>query len=65
MGWVVPGLAAGVAPVILGWHLEILRGTIASTVLGIIVGLVMAFCQVGLFLSFAPVTGLVGEKRQE
>jgi hypothetical protein len=65
MGWVVPGLAAGVAPVILGWHFEILRGTIASTVLGIIVGLVMAFCQVGLFLSFAPVTGLVGEKREE
>lgn len=57
--WVVPGLAAVVAPTILGWRFEIFRGTIPSAVLGVAGGLITAFCFVGLFLSFAPVTGLV------
>jgi len=60
--WMAPGLAAVVAPMILGWRFEILRGTIPSTILGAVAGLAVAFCLVGLFLSFAPVTGLVGEK---
>ncbi len=64
LAWALPGLVAVVAPTILGWHFEILRGTIPHTILGIAAGLVTAFCQVGLFLSFAPVTGSVGEKRE-
>jgi hypothetical protein len=56
--WVVPGLAATVAPTILAWRFEILRTTIPSAVLGLGGGLITAFCLVGLFLSFAPTTGL-------
>lgn len=56
--WMVPALAAVVAPMILGWQFEILRTTIPSTVLGTGGGLITAFCLVGLFLSFAPVTGI-------
>lgn len=57
--WVLPGFVAAVAPTILGWQFEILRGTIPSAVLGAFGGLITAFCLVGLFLSFAPVTGMV------
>ena len=63
--WVAPGLAVVVAPMILGWRFEILRGTIPSAVLGAVAGLVVAFCWVGLFLSFAPVTGLMGSDSRE
>lgn len=65
MLWLAPGLVAVVAPTILGWHYEILRGMVPGTALGVAGGLVTAFCQVGLFLSFAPVTGLVGEEHPE
>ena len=58
--WMAPALVAVVAPTILAWHFEILREMVPSTVLGAAAGLVMAFCQVGLFLSFAPVTGMAG-----
>ncbi len=61
--WVAPGLAAVAAPTILGWQFEILRETIPSTVLGVGGGLITAWCWVGLFLSFAPVTKPVGEER--
>ena len=63
--WVAPGCAASVAPMILGWRFAILRETIPSAVLGIAAGLLTAFCLVGLFLSFAPVTGLVDGGRSE
>lgn len=56
--WMAPALVAVVAPTILAWHFEILREMVPSTVVGTIAGVVMAFCQVGLFLSFAPTTGL-------
>ncbi len=65
--WVVPGFAAAIGPLILGWRFEILRETIPSTVLGLGGGLITAFCLVALFLSFAPVTGMAdqsGEKEQ-
>jgi hypothetical protein len=55
--WMAPGVIAAVVPTILGWRFEILREMVPGTVLGIIAGLVTAFCQVGLFLSFAPVSG--------
>lgn len=65
--WVVPGFAAAVAPTILGWRYEFLRGMIPSTVFGAVAGLVVAFCWVGLFLSFAPVTGMArqGESQEQ
>ena len=59
--WVVPGFAAAVGPTILGWRFEILRTAIPAAVLGLGGGLITAFCLVGLFLSFAPVTGMVDE----
>ena len=60
--WAAPVVLAAVAPTILGWRFEILREMVPGTVLGIIAGLVTAFCQVGLFLSFAPVTGSVRDE---
>jgi hypothetical protein len=62
--WMAPALVAVVAPTILAWHFEILREMIPSTLIGIIVGLAAAFCQVGLFLSFAPTTGLAGDAEE-
>ena len=59
--WVVPGFAAAVGPTILGWRFEILRTAIPAAVLGLGGGLITAFCLVGLFLSFAPVTRMVDE----
>lgn len=56
--WAVPAIAAAAMPTILGWYIEPLRGALPGTVLGVAAHLVMAFCLVGLFLSFAPVTGL-------
>ena len=59
LAWVVPGIAAAAAPILLGWRFEIFREMIPSTVLGTAAGLLTAFCFVGLFLSLAPVTGMV------
>ncbi|MEX1286336.1 MAG: hypothetical protein AB1Z57_00205 [Acidimicrobiia bacterium] len=56
--WMAPAAIAVAAPTVLGWRFEMLREVVPSTVLGLVAGLVVAFCQVGLFLSFAPVTGL-------
>ena len=61
--WMAPALVSAVGPTLLAWRFEALRGMVPSTVLGIAAGLVIAFCQVGLFLSFAPVTGLSREDR--
>jgi hypothetical protein len=63
--WVVPGLAATVAPTILAWRFEAFRETIPSAVVGAGGGLITAFCLVGLFLSFAPVTGLADNGRSD
>lgn len=52
--------AGAFAPLILGWQLDALRGPMAATVLGLTSGLLIAYGQVGLFLSFAPVTGASG-----
>ena len=56
--WVLPASASAVLPLVAGWWIEALRAPIASAALGGCAGLVTAFCLVGLFLSFAPVTGL-------
>jgi hypothetical protein len=56
--WIVPAAAAAAAPLWLGWRVESLRGVAAGAVMEALVGLALAFCLVGLFASFAPVTGL-------
>lgn len=63
--WVLPGFAAAVGPTILCWQFEILRGTIPTTILSAVGGLMTAFCLVGLFLSFAPVTGMAEKSGDE
>lgn len=60
--WALSGLAASILPLVAGWWIEALRAPFASAVVGIACGLLTAFCFVGLFLSFAPVTGLADEK---
>jgi hypothetical protein len=61
--WVTPALAAALGPTVLAWHFELLRETIPGTILGTVGGLIVAFCQVGLFLSFAPITGQAETER--
>lgn len=56
--WMTPAFVAAIGPTILAWRFEILREMVPSTVLGLVAGVVVAFCQVGLFLSYAPTTGL-------
>ena len=61
--WVVPAVAALVLPVLIGWRFEPMRGVVPTAVIEAVVGLITALCQVGLFASFAPVTGQVAERR--
>jgi len=60
--WALPGLAVSFLPLVAGWQVDGLRSPAASAAVGIGCGLISAFCLVGLFLSFAPVTGLAHEK---
>ena len=63
--WVVPGFAASVASLAAGWRFEAIRDPLANAVVSTGAGLVGAFCLVGLFLSFAPVSGLAGADEKE
>jgi hypothetical protein len=56
--WVLPALAAAALPLVAGWRFELARGPLTGAALTGGAGLLTAFCLVGLFLSFAPVTGL-------
>jgi hypothetical protein len=58
--WVVPVALISVIPLLAGLGFENLRGGWLLPVLGQIAAAVRAFCWVGLFASFAPITGLVG-----
>jgi hypothetical protein len=62
MVWLVPWLAALTAPLLIGWRFEAMRAVTPTGVLEAVAGLVVACCQVGLFLSFAPVTGLAEQR---
>jgi hypothetical protein len=55
--WLFVAGAAALLPVLLPWQLATLRGPISSFVTGAAGGLALAYCWVGLFLSFAPVSG--------
>ena len=63
--WAVPGIAATVIPILVGWNFEALRSPLPSAIIDAACGLLAAFCLVGLFLSFAPVTGLLGIHSRE
>ena len=63
--WAVPGIAATVTPIVVGWNFEVVRSPLPSAIIDAAAGLLAAFCLVGLFLSFAPVTGLVGIDSRE
>jgi hypothetical protein len=65
LAWLIPAWLAAVAPLVLGIRFGELRGTVALTIFGVLAGLVRVFCWVGLFSSFAPVTGLVGVAEEE
>jgi len=62
LAWALPGIAAMALPVLAGWQVEALRDGVVGALMEVVTGLVGAFCWVALFLSFAPATGLVGEK---
>jgi len=59
--WVAPANVLSVLPLAAGLLVPTLRDTPAIPVLGLLVALSRAFCWVGLFASFGPVTGLVGQ----
>lgn len=56
--WAVPGLVFASAPPLAGWRFEALRAPFVGGLVGAVAGILGAFCLVGLFLSFAPITGL-------
>jgi len=58
--WLVPPLLASAAAPLLGAAFAGLRGGLVLVGIGLLASLLRAFCWVGLFCSFAPVTGLVG-----
>ena len=58
--WVVPALLVSAVPALVGWSFVELRGGLALIGIELLASLVRWFCWVGLFCSFAPVTGVVG-----
>jgi hypothetical protein len=62
--WAVPALVVSTLPLLAGLWFEPLRGGWTLSILGQIAGFVRALCWVGLFLSFAPVTGLANDDCQ-
>jgi len=63
--WLVPAWLAAVVPLAFGIRFDGLRGSVALIVLSLAAGLVRSICWVGMFNSFAPVTGLVGGAEDE
>lgn len=59
--WGLPAISATVIPLAAGWRFAALQGIVPTAIVEAAAGLLTAFCLVGLFLSFAPVTGLVGD----
>ena len=63
--WLVPAWLAAVVPLAVGMRFDGLRGSLALIVLSLVAGLVRSVCWVGMFNSFAPVTGLIGGAEDE
>jgi hypothetical protein len=62
--WALPAVFVSLAPLVVGVEVPALRGGWAIPLLGQLAAAVRAFCWVGLFASFAPVTGLVGDESE-
>jgi hypothetical protein len=58
--WAVPAVMLSLVPLLLGLWAPALRGGWVLPLVGQLAAAVRSFCWVGLFASFAPVTGLVG-----
>ncbi len=58
--WMVPALLVSAVAPLLGAAFVGLRGGLLLVMIGLLASLARAFCWVGLFCSFAPLTDLVG-----
>lgn len=65
VAWALPALLISLVPLAVGFLLPVVRDGWAIPILGQIAALTRAFCWVGLFASFGPVTGLVGIEEDE
>ncbi len=63
--WGCAGEVLTVAPVLVKLHVAAMRGTAGGFLLDGLLALLAAFCWVALFLSFAPVAGLMLRRREE
>ncbi len=63
--WGVAGEVFTVAPVLLKLHVQAMRGTPGGLAAGVLLALLAAFCWVALYLSFAPVSGLIMQAEEE
>jgi hypothetical protein len=62
--WVLPAVLVSLVPLVVGAEFPALRWGWAIPLLGQLAAAVRAFCWVGLFASFAPVTGLIGDESE-
>jgi hypothetical protein len=62
--WALPVVFISSVPLFVGVEFPEMRGGWAIPLLGQLAAAVRAFCWVGLFASFAPVTGLVGNESE-
>jgi hypothetical protein len=63
--WALPAVLAAALPLVAGWQIEALRAPTPNAILGGVSGVIQAFCWVGLFLSFAPASGLTDNSGRE
>lgn len=60
--WALPAATVSALPLVIGLEFPTLRDGWALPIAGQLAAAVRAFCWVGLFVSFAPATGLVGNE---
>jgi hypothetical protein len=63
--WLVPAMAVSALPPVVGILFEGSRGGPVLIGVELLASLARAFCWIGLFCSFAPVTGIVGVPEEE
>jgi hypothetical protein len=63
--WVVPALVVSAVPFLVGLNFPEARGTPILIGVSLATSLVRSFCFVGLFVSFAPITGLLAPPGEE
>ncbi|NOZ79875.1 MAG: hypothetical protein GXP48_11995 [Acidobacteria bacterium] len=63
--WGVAGKTLTVAPFLFKLHVPAMRGTPGGVAATLILTLLAAFCWVALYLSFAPVSGLIPQAEEE